>query len=135
MGSRSHYLPRNLDKLSDHDRAMVLDVHLRDLETEIQGIKEGSIYGRGGKQYLLKLANARLRRLVGTANDYGLWLDDDRQRDGLDQASYEAMRNIEGALQQQDETMRNIEGALRRMDEAMRNIEGILGMPNVVEAR
>ncbi|QEU08695.1 hypothetical protein [Paracoccus yeei] len=79
MGSRSHCLPGNLYKLSDHDRAMVLDVHLRNLEAEIQGIKDGTIFGRGGKSYLLKLANARMRRLVKTANAYGLWLDDDQQ--------------------------------------------------------
>lgn len=73
MSNRSHYLPRAsvLDAMSDHNRAEVLGVYLRDLEWEIQGIKEGSIYGRGGKQYLLKLANTRLRRLIKAANEYG----------------------------------------------------------------
>lgn len=77
MANRSHYLPRNLDKLSDHDRAMVLDLHLRDLEAEIDGLKSGDITAwKGGKAYQLKLSYARLRRLVKTANEFGLWLDD-----------------------------------------------------------
>lgn len=79
MGERSHYLPRTsvLENMSDHDRAMVLDVHLRALEDEISGLKSGWISpGRGGKAYQLKLSHARMRRLVATANSYGLWLDE-----------------------------------------------------------
>lgn len=80
MGSRSHYLPRNLDKLSDHDRAVILEYHQRILEEEIAGLESGYIVAtHRGKAYQLNLSRARMRRLVKTANDYGLWLDDDQQ--------------------------------------------------------
>ncbi|MFN3312800.1 MAG: hypothetical protein ACK46Q_04965 [Hyphomonas sp.] len=79
MSNRNHYLPRRatLDAMSDHDRAMVLDVHLRDLEAEIAGLKSGEITAwKGGREHQLKLSRARLRRLTKTANDYGMWLEE-----------------------------------------------------------
>lgn len=79
MSNRSHYLPRasTLNAMSDHDRAMVLDAKLRELETEIEGLKSGDFTPwTGTRDYQLKLSRARLRRLIKTANDYGLWLDE-----------------------------------------------------------
>ena len=72
--SRPHYLPRNLDKLSDIDRAAVLDAQLRLIEEEEQrGVPEAN---RARQKRNLQ---ARKRRLIKTANAYGLWLDDDQQ--------------------------------------------------------
>lgn len=80
MSIRSHHLPRRsaLDRMSDRDREMDFDLRLRDLGTEIAGLQSGDITPwYGGKAYQLKLSNARLRRLVKRANEYGLWLNEE----------------------------------------------------------
>lgn len=74
MVHRSHYLPRGLDKLSDHDRAMVLDAHLRMIEEEERnGVPDAK---RSRQRRNLQ---ARKRRLIKTANAYGLWLDSEKE--------------------------------------------------------
>lgn len=78
MSNRYYYLPRKsvLDAMSDHDRAMVLDVHLRNLEDEIYRIEDGRQTGPGGKPRMMRSVRDRMRRLTKTANEYGLWLDE-----------------------------------------------------------
>ncbi|PJF10798.1 hypothetical protein CUR21_02245 [Pseudorhodobacter sp. MZDSW-24AT] len=76
---RDHYLPRVsvLDKLADHDRAAVLEIHQRQIADEIDGIKSGYIsVDRKGKAHYLRLANARMRHLTKVAQSYGYWQDD-----------------------------------------------------------
>lgn len=68
--------PAEFARLSVSDQWQILDWHLNQIETEIAGIKEGSITGRGGKHYLLKLARARMKRLEKLAHDFGYWTDD-----------------------------------------------------------
>ena len=79
MGERSYYLPRKsvLDKMSDHDRSMVFDCHLSALRNEAQRIQEGSQTGLGGKPRMMKSVRDRMGRLIATANEYGLWLEEE----------------------------------------------------------
>lgn len=79
MGERSHYLPRAsvLDKLSVDNQIAVLDYYARRLDDEIAGIESGYyIVNHKGKAHNLRLAKARMRRLVKLAQSYGYWLDE-----------------------------------------------------------
>ncbi|WP_273688926.1 hypothetical protein [Ketogulonicigenium vulgare] len=72
--SRSHYLPsRNtLSNMYQSNRETILELHLKDINEEIAGLKSGYIIvtdGRG-KAHHLKLANARRRHVLKVAKEF-----------------------------------------------------------------
>jgi hypothetical protein len=76
---RDHYLPLAsvLDKLSDYDRAAVLEVHKGQIEGEIAGIQSGYItVNYRGRAHYLRLARDRMKRLERLAQSYGYWQDE-----------------------------------------------------------
>lgn len=80
MNNRSHYLPRvsALERMGEYERAQVLDYHLRKLEEEIDSLKSGYIYVTDGKgcAHHLRLAHARMRRLIAVAQSCGVCFEE-----------------------------------------------------------
>lgn len=72
---RSQNLPRAsvFDKLSEHDRAAVLNDRRRRLEEEVARVVLATCDGRAK---FLKSARARMKRLERLAHSYGLWRDE-----------------------------------------------------------
>ena len=67
----------NLDAMSDHDRAAVLDVHLRELEDSIAGLDSGEATPmKGTVEEALDEAREARKELIKVAQGYGLWLDE-----------------------------------------------------------
>lgn len=62
-------------RLSTADQGLILDLHLRQIEYEIDGLRTGFIWTTDGRTsaHHLKLLYARRRRLDKLAHDFGYW--------------------------------------------------------------
>lgn len=79
MGDNSYQLPReaDLDAMGEHDRAMVLDAHLRELDESIAGLETGDATPMEGTvEDALEEAREGRKELIQLGQKYGLWLDE-----------------------------------------------------------
>lgn len=79
MGDNSYQLPNetDLDAIGEHDRAMVLDVHLRKFDETIVRLEAGDATPmKGTVEDALDETRDGRKELILLAQKYGLWLDE-----------------------------------------------------------
>lgn len=69
-------------QLSTGDQGLILDLHLHQIEYEIDGLRTGYMWTTEGRSraHHLQLLYARRRRLVRLAQSFGYWEDDDQAK-------------------------------------------------------